>query len=64
VPARLEALPGQPPRPEEWPEGCRFHPRCPLRVQLGSPDICIQQQPVVDESQRHWGACHFTEEVA
>jgi oligopeptide/dipeptide ABC transporter ATP-binding protein len=63
-PDRLEALAGQPPRPEEWPQGCRFHPRCPLRERLGSPAICSEQSPRVDESQGHWGACHFTDEVA
>lgn len=24
----VTVLPGAPPRPGEWPEGCRFHPRC------------------------------------
>ena len=27
--ARLPDIPGHPPAPGEWPEGCRFAPRCP-----------------------------------
>jgi oligopeptide/dipeptide ABC transporter ATP-binding protein len=27
--ARLHAIPGQVPAATAWPEGCRFHPRCP-----------------------------------
>ncbi|MBN1866736.1 ABC transporter ATP-binding protein [Candidatus Sumerlaeota bacterium] len=26
---RLQAIPGNVPKPTAWPEGCRFHPRCP-----------------------------------
>ncbi len=26
---RLKAIPGQVPPADAWPEGCRFHPRCP-----------------------------------
>jgi len=29
---RLNAIPGHPPDPREWPPGCRFTPRCPLAV--------------------------------
>lgn len=58
-PAELDALPGQPPRPEDWPSGCRFHPRCPLYVSLGKPTLCQEIDPVVDEAQQHWAACHF-----
>jgi oligopeptide/dipeptide ABC transporter ATP-binding protein len=60
-PEVLEALPGQPPRPEEWPTGCRFHPRCPLRAALGDPEICTTRDPHVDESVPHWAACHFSD---
>ena len=61
-PEALEALPGQPPRPEDWPSGCRFHPRCPLYERLGKPDVCTQTDPRVDESLPHWGACHFAKQ--
>jgi len=26
---RLRVIPGQPPAATRWPDGCRFHPRCP-----------------------------------
>ncbi len=58
-PEELDALPGQPPRPEDWPSGCRFHPRCPVYVRLGKPDVCRETDPNVDETQSHWAACHF-----
>lgn len=28
---RLLAIPGSAPQPGSWPQGCRFHPRCPQR---------------------------------
>jgi oligopeptide/dipeptide ABC transporter ATP-binding protein len=58
--AELEALPGQTPRPEEWPSGCRFHPRCPLQRRLGNPESCVTDIPPGDDGTGHWAACHFT----
>jgi oligopeptide/dipeptide ABC transporter ATP-binding protein len=29
---RLQPIAGVVPSPENWPPGCRFHPRCPLRI--------------------------------
>lgn len=58
-PTELTALAGQPPSPEDWPSGCRFHPRCPLRAELGNPPRCVEEQPRPDESIPHWAACHF-----
>jgi peptide/nickel transport system ATP-binding protein len=63
-PSELVSLRGSPPRPEEWPSGCRFHPRCPLRAELGDPERCVTEQPVADERQPHWAACHFTDRTA
>lgn len=60
-PAELDALSGQPPRPEAWPTGCRFHPRCPTWRLLGEPEICTTTDPMVDETAPHWAACHFAE---
>jgi len=63
-PERLEAIPGQPPRPDAWPSGCRFHPRCVLWKSKGEPHICRDEDPRPDESQPHWAACHFALEGA
>jgi oligopeptide/dipeptide ABC transporter ATP-binding protein len=60
-PEELEALPGQPPQPEDWPSGCRFRPRCPLWQALGQPEICVTTDPRGDESAAHWAACHFAD---
>jgi oligopeptide/dipeptide ABC transporter ATP-binding protein len=57
APASLDALRGQPPRPEEWPHGCRFHPRCPLYAELGDPR-CERDEPAAHGA-GHWAACHF-----
>jgi peptide/nickel transport system ATP-binding protein len=62
-PSELTALPGQPPQPEEWPPGCRFHPRCPLREALGRPRECESDVPTGDERAPHWAACHFSSDI-
>ena len=36
----LDAIAGTPPSPTRFPSGCRFHPRCPLRI--GS---CVEKAP-------------------
>jgi ABC-type dipeptide/oligopeptide/nickel transport system ATPase component len=53
---------GEVANPASLPTGCRFHPRCPLRTELGSPPICETSDPVtakvpVDSSRLC--ACHF-----
>jgi peptide/nickel transport system ATP-binding protein len=51
--ARLEAIQGQVPNPTHWPAGCRFHPRCPLAI-----DLCRREQPPLEEKrEKHWSAC-------
>jgi len=51
--ARLEAIQGQVPSPTHWPPGCRFHPRCPLAI-----EICHKEQPPLEEKRpKHWSAC-------
>jgi peptide/nickel transport system ATP-binding protein len=52
--AVLSSIPGNPPRLDELPPGCRFEPRCHLRE-----DICAQQPPpLVETAPAHWVACH------
>ncbi|MBF8289122.1 MAG: oligopeptide/dipeptide transporter, ATPase subunit [Chloroflexi bacterium] len=57
-------LAGDVPSPLNPPSGCRFHPRCPLREQLGNPDICAAEQPALIRHGKVWAgehlsACHF-----
>jgi oligopeptide/dipeptide ABC transporter ATP-binding protein len=53
-------LSGDVPSPMNPPGGCRFHPRCPLRAQLGDPAICATETPaLLDLGGSHWAACHF-----
>jgi oligopeptide transport system ATP-binding protein len=54
-------LKGDVPSPVNPPSGCRFHPRCPLRAELGNPEICATAEPalLVVPGERHAIACHF-----
>jgi oligopeptide/dipeptide ABC transporter ATP-binding protein len=53
-------LRGDVPSPVNPPSGCHFHPRCPLRVDLGGPEICAAQEPpLLDAGEGHLVACHF-----
>lgn len=61
-PDRLRALGGAPPNAANWPPGCRFHPRCPLRLALGSPEICATVDPPPSATGTRWATCHFPDE--
>jgi oligopeptide/dipeptide ABC transporter ATP-binding protein len=48
-------LTGDVPSPLNPPTGCRFHPRCPLAV-----DVCKQVVPTFEQkAPDHWVACHL-----
>ncbi len=59
-------LRGDVPSPVRPPTGCRFHPRCPLREELGNPKICATEEPALLEmtGTAHAVACHFRGEGA
>jgi peptide/nickel transport system ATP-binding protein/oligopeptide transport system ATP-binding protein len=53
-------LKGDVPSPVNPPSGCRFHPRCQLRQELGGPAICADRVPaLIDLGAGHLCACHF-----
>ena len=39
---RLASIPGAVPAPDEWPVGCRFHPRCAF-----AGELCRREEPVL-----------------
>jgi len=48
--------------PANLPSGCRFHPRCPLRLELGKPPACEETDPaLLDLGHGHLAACHFAQ---
>jgi peptide/nickel transport system ATP-binding protein/oligopeptide transport system ATP-binding protein len=58
-------LHGDVPSPVNPPAGCRFHPRCPLREELGGPKICADVvPPLIDLGGDHQCACHFRQPAA
>lgn len=51
-------LEGEVPSPLNPPAGCRFHPRCPVAI-----DVCSQEEPPFMEiSPDHWVACFRVKE--
>jgi peptide/nickel transport system ATP-binding protein/oligopeptide transport system ATP-binding protein len=51
---RLDIIAGMVPSPNEFPPGCRFHPRCPYRR-----DICESEEPLKKDYGPVKVACHF-----
>lgn len=49
---KLETIKGMVPNPLKMPEGCRFHPRCPYRM-----DICSKKEPSMQTIDTHSYAC-------
>ena len=57
-------LRGDVPSPINPPSGCRFHTRCWLRRELGDPERCVTEDPVLRLLRPgHSAACHFSEEL-
>jgi oligopeptide/dipeptide ABC transporter ATP-binding protein len=54
-------LHGETPPPWSIPSGCRFHTRCPLRLELGKPPACETLDPRL-AGNGHAAACHFQED--
>jgi len=53
-------LRGEAPNAAHVPEGCRFHPRCPLYRELGEPGQCRTADPTLTgRATGHAVACHF-----
>jgi peptide/nickel transport system ATP-binding protein/oligopeptide transport system ATP-binding protein len=59
-------LAGDVPSPVAPPPGCRFHPRCPLRAELGNPHVCETTDPPLKPigGSDHAVACHFRGDAA
>jgi peptide/nickel transport system ATP-binding protein len=51
----VEGIPGLPPSPMNWPQGCRFHPRCTRNMA-----ICSKIDPPIKEvAPGRYVACHL-----
>jgi oligopeptide/dipeptide ABC transporter ATP-binding protein len=50
----LEEIPGEIPKPFDWPQGCKFHPRC-FRVK----PICKKQKPTRTKVGESFVECHL-----
>ncbi|MGH3100182.1 MAG: oligopeptide/dipeptide ABC transporter ATP-binding protein [Thermoleophilia bacterium] len=59
-----EVLTGEPPDPANIPEGCRFHPRCPVlrSGEAGSQEPrSLAESPALEElASDHRAACHVS----
>ena len=50
---RLNAIPGQVPDPMNLPEGCKFHPRCYLRIE----ECRKKEPPLFEVKEGHYSRC-------
>ena len=57
--SELASIPGNPPRLDNLPPGCRFEPRC----HIGNGESICQKHmpPLVGIGSGHQAACHFVE---
>jgi peptide/nickel transport system ATP-binding protein len=56
---KLQTIDGLPPNLLDPPTGCRFAPRCPLRI-----EVCEQGPPLYEVEAGHRSACHRAAEIA
>jgi oligopeptide/dipeptide ABC transporter ATP-binding protein len=55
----LYVIKGNVPDPSSFPDGCKFHPRCPF-----AKDICEKEEPgLISYGENHKCACHFAGEI-
>ncbi len=50
---RLVPIAGTVPPPDQWPEGCRFHPRCPVAI----AQCAAERPPLAPVGDHHLAAC-------
>jgi peptide/nickel transport system ATP-binding protein len=56
---RLRVIPGSVPNPAAFPEGCRFHPRCPVMI-----DKCLDHPALDPVEGTHLARCWRSPEIA
>ena len=56
----LATIPGMVPPPQEFPSGCRFHPRC---SHAQEPQCNVEPPSLREVSPGHFVRCHFAEEI-
>lgn len=57
--SELASIPGNPPRLDNLPTGCRFEPRCHVG---NGESVCLKQlPPLIEIEPGHQTACHFVE---
>src|SRR5262249_28303201 len=53
---RLNTISGMVPSPLHFPDGCKFHPRCPYN----DKSRCVKEEPELREIKPgHWVRCHY-----
>ncbi|MCC7008857.1 MAG: ABC transporter ATP-binding protein [Acidobacteria bacterium] len=57
---RLRVIPGNVPNPARFPQGCRFHPRCPVF----DPSRCLNPPELVEIEPGHMARCFRAGEIA
>jgi peptide/nickel transport system ATP-binding protein len=56
---RLRVIPGTVPNPARFPVGCRFHPRCPVRIER-----CLEDPALEQYLPNHLARCWRAHEIA